>query len=134
MTTTASLIAPSLDDFEAIAKAAWASLPFSFRAAAGDVVFRIEDFADEDVLEEMEIDDPLELTGLYQGVDLTTQSVSDPIPRIPMVFLYRLPILFEWAARADVTLADLISHVLVHEVGHHFGMTDEEMDAILDQD
>jgi predicted Zn-dependent protease with MMP-like domain len=126
------LIAPSLDDFDRIAKLAWDDLPAAFRQMAGDLVFRIEDFADEAILSEMEIEDPFELTGLYTGVDLTRQSLSDPTPSVAMVFLYRRPILDEWAERGDVTLHELIAHVLVHEVGHHFGLSDEDMDALLE--
>jgi predicted Zn-dependent protease with MMP-like domain len=131
MTPHAPLPAPSLDDFEAIARAAWAKLPSVFTRMAGDVVFRIEDFAEEDVLADLGIEDPFELTGLYAGVDLTQQSVADPSANIPMVFLYRRPILDEWADRGDVALAELVTHVLVHEVGHHFGLSDDHMDAIL---
>lgn len=134
MTDAANHLAPSLDDFEAIARRAWDSLPTGFTRLAGDVVFRIEDFADAEVLDDMEIDDPFDLTGLYMGVDLTRQSVSDPTPVTPMVFLYRRPILDEWADRGDVTLGDLIAHVLVHEVGHHFGLSDADMDALLEGD
>ena len=134
MTPHAPLPAPSLDDFFLMARAAWAALPTAFTRLAGDVVFRIEDFADEAVLDDMEIEDPFELTGLYTGVDLTRQSVSDPAPVTPMVFLYRRPILDEWADRGDVSLQDLVTHVLVHEVGHHFGLSDEDMDAILDRE
>lgn len=132
MSPYAPLAAPSLDDFAEIARAAWARLPSVFTRMAGDVVFRIEDFASEEVLGEFDIEDPFELTGLYSGVDLTNQSVTDPTPHIPMVFLYRRPILDEWADRGDVSLGDLIAHVLVHEVGHHFGLSDDDMHAILD--
>jgi predicted Zn-dependent protease with MMP-like domain len=125
--------APSLTDIDALARAAWAEMPESFRRLAGDIVIRIEDFASDDVLAEMEIEDPFELTGLYQGVDLTRQSISDPTPSTPMVFLYRRAILDEWIDRGDVSLADLVAHVLVHEVGHHFGLSDEQMDALLDE-
>jgi len=131
MNRFADLAAPSLDDFEAMARAAWAALPGAFTRLAGDIVFRIEDFAEESVLDEMAIEDPFELTGLYVGVDLTRQSLADPSPPTPMVFLYRRPILDEWADRGDVALADLIVHVLVHEVGHHFGLSDADIDAIL---
>lgn len=131
MSLHAPLAAPSLDDFEAMARAAWSSLPGAFTRLAGDIVFRIEDFPEEAVLDEMQIEDPFELTGLYMGVDLTRQSVADPAPPTPMVFLYRRPILDEWADRGDVALADLIVHVLVHEVGHHFGLSDAAMDEIL---
>jgi predicted Zn-dependent protease with MMP-like domain len=128
-----SHLAPSLDDIDRLAREAWDALPKQFRAMAGDVLIRIEDFADEAVLSEMEIEDPFELTGLYHGVDLTQQSIMDPAPGQPMVFLYRRAILDEWIERGDVTLAELVSHVLVHEIGHHFGLSDEAMDAILEQ-
>jgi len=126
-------IAPSLDDIERLAREAWGDMPSSFRDLAGDVMFRIEDFAGEDVLAELGIDDPFELTGLYQGVDLTQRSIMDPAPAAPIVFLYRRAILEEWIDRGDVSLGDLVAHVLVHEIGHHFGLSDEAMDAILDQ-
>ena len=124
---------PSLDDLDRLAREAWAALPAKFRELAGDVLIRIEDFADDDVLDEMGVDDPFELSGLYAGVDLTRQSITDPTPHTPIVFLYRRAILEEWIERGDVTLAELVSHVLVHEVGHHFGLTDAQMDALLEQ-
>ena len=132
MNAFAHLPAPSLDDFEALARQAWAALPGAFTRLAGDVVFRIQDFADDDVLEDMEIADPFELTGLYVGVDLTRQSHFDPAPVTPMVFLFRRPILDEWAERGDVALGDLVAHVLVHEVAHHFGLSDDDIDALLE--
>jgi predicted Zn-dependent protease with MMP-like domain len=125
---------PSLDDIEAMARAAWEALPAPLRQMAGDVVFRIEDFADEAVLADFEMDNPFELTGLYVGVDLTQQSIMEPTPQTPMVFLYRRAILDEWIEHGDVALADLVAHVLVHEVGHHFGLSDDQIDALLDQD
>src|SRR5262245_43820788 len=103
---------PSLDDIERLAREAWAAMPAGFRELAGDVIFRIEDIADDDVLDDMEIESPFELTGLYQGVDLTRRSVSDPAPAHPIVFLYRRAILDEWIERGDVSLADLVAHVL----------------------
>jgi predicted Zn-dependent protease with MMP-like domain len=126
------MIAPSLDDMEKLARAAWADLPSTFRDMAGDVVIRIDDLASDELLDELGIEDPLELTGLYQGVDLTRQSIMDPAPRAAMVFLYRRAILDEWIDRGDVTLSDLVAHVLIHEVGHHFGLSDDAMDALLD--
>lgn len=126
------MIAPSLDDLEKLARAAWAELPSTFRGIAGDVMIRIEDVASDEVLDDVGIEDPLELTGLYQGVDLTQQSIMDPTPRASMVFLYRRAILDEWVERGDVTLSDLVAHVLIHEVGHHFGLSDDAMDALLD--
>ena len=123
-------IAPSLDDVAALAQAAFEGLPARFRDMAGGVVFRVEDFAEADILDEMGIEDAFELTGLYQGLDLAHQSVLDPTPQTAMVFLYRRPILDEWAERADVSLGDLITHVLVHEIGHHFGLSDADIEAI----
>jgi predicted Zn-dependent protease with MMP-like domain len=125
--------APSLDDLDRLAQAAWAAMPESFRRLAGDVLIRIEDYADDEVLNDLGVEDVFELTGLYQGVDLTQRSIMDPAPQAPVVFLYRRAILDEWIERGDVTLAELVSHVLVHEVGHHFGLSDEAMDAILEQ-
>jgi predicted Zn-dependent protease with MMP-like domain len=126
----ASATAPSLDDFAALAEQAWSTLPEPFRQMAGDVDLRIADFADEDVLDDLEIEDAFELTGLYQGVDLSRRSVFDVTPHRSMVFLYRRPMLDEWAERGDVSLGEMISHVLVHEIGHHFGLTDEQIEAI----
>jgi len=124
---------PSLDDFDRLARIAWASLPAGFREMAGDVLIRVEDWASEELLDEMEIEDPYELTGLYSGVDLTQQSIMDPAPQAAMVFLYRRAILDEWIAHGDVPLTHLVAHVLVHEVGHHFGLSDEAMDALLEE-
>jgi len=122
--------APSLDDFAALAEAAFRRLPETFRQAAGEVVFRVEDFADEETLDALGIEDPFELTGLYQGVDLARRSVFGPAPEASMVFLYRRPILDEWAERGDVSLGALIEHVLIHEIGHHFGLSDDDIHAI----
>ena len=122
--------APSLEDFAALAEAAFAALPKRFRAMAGDLVFRIDDFAADEVLEDLGLEDAFELTGLYQGVDLKRRSILDASPEPARVFLYRRPILDEWAERGDVSLAELVTHVLVHEIGHHFGLSDEDIDAI----
>lgn len=126
--------APSLDDIEALARQAWEAMPPAFRALASDIIFRVEDFADVQTLDALGIEDPFELSGLYHGVDLTQQSLADPRPSTPMVFLYRRAILDEWIERGDVSLAELVSHVLVHEVGHHFGLSDDQMDAILERE
>lgn len=124
---------PSLDDLERLAQEAWATLPESFRALAGDIVIRIQDFADDEVLGALGIEDPFELSGLYTGIDLTSASITHPSPQAPMVFLYRRAILDEWIERGEVTLPELVAHVLVHEVGHHFGLSDEHMHALLDE-
>lgn len=126
------MLAPSFEDMEKMARTAWEAMPEEFRKLAGDIHFRFEDFADEALLKDLEIEDPFELTGLYQGVDLTEASIMDPTPSQPIVTLYRSPILAEWIDLGDVHLEDLVSHVLVHEIGHHFGLSDEQMDAILE--
>lgn len=125
-------LAPSLDDFAALAGKAFDDLPEPFRGLAGEAVVRVDDFADEAVLDDMGIQDPFELTGLYQGVDLSRRSVFEASPP-PMIFLYRRPILDEWAERGDVTLEELVAHVLVHEIGHHFGLSDDDIDRIEDK-
>ena len=128
------LSAPSLDDFAALANAAYEALPQPFRRLAGDVKMVVEDFASEEVLGDLGIDDPFELTGLYQGVDLANRSVLDPVPQISQVLLYRRPILDEWSERGDVALGDLITHVLVHEIGHHFGLSDADIHRVEDEE
>ncbi len=121
--------APSLSDFEVMAAAAWSRLPADFRNMCGDLVIRCEDFAPDDVLDELGIESPFDLMGLYQGVSLDKKSVAD-VPREPdMVFLYRRAMLDYWIEEGEL-LGDLVSHVLVHEIGHHFGFSDEDMEAI----
>jgi predicted Zn-dependent protease with MMP-like domain len=122
--------APSLDDLAALAQAAFEALPDGFRKLTGEVIFRVDDFPPPEVLAELGIEDAFELTGLYSGVDLSHRSVFDPQPQPSMVFLYRRPILDEWADNGEVTLEELVSHVLVHEIGHHFGLSDAQIDAI----
>ena len=126
-------LAPTLDDVDRHARDAWQQLPREFRDLAGDVLIRVEDLADEEILADMGIDDPFELTGLYAGVDLTQRSIMDPTPIQPMVFLYRRAILEEWIDRGDIGLRELVSHVLVHEIGHHFGLSDDHMDQLLEE-
>jgi predicted Zn-dependent protease with MMP-like domain len=125
----ADATAPTLADFEQLATAAWNRLPGEFRRAAGDVVIRVEEFATDEVLDHMGIEDPFDLTGLYQGVSMDRKSVMD-VPREPdMVFIYRRPLLDEWSD-TGVKLGDLIAHVLIHEIGHHFGLSDDDMARI----
>jgi predicted Zn-dependent protease with MMP-like domain len=132
MTRYRALSAPTLDDFTTLAEAAFARLPGEFRKAVGTVVFRVVDFADDETLASLGIEDPFELSGLYHGVDLTQRSVLDPAPQQSQVFLYRRPILDEWAERGDVDLETLIEHVLVHEIAHHLGLSDDDIHAIED--
>jgi len=125
--------APSLEEFDALARDALSRLPAPFRALCGDVVLHVADFADNDTLADLSIDDPFELTGLFEGIDVTSRSIDD-IPGGPNhVHLYRQPILAEWIDHGDVTLGALVQHVLVHEIGHHFGLSDDDMDRIEDR-
>ena len=121
--------APTLGEFETIVTAAYRRLPRSFRDMTEDVLIRVEDFATDDVLDSLGIDSPYGLLGLYHGVDLTRQSVLDVQPMPEMIFLYRRPILEYWVTHED-KLGDIITHVLVHEIGHHFGLSDDDMERI----
>jgi predicted Zn-dependent protease with MMP-like domain len=130
---TGDAYAPSQEDFLAIAEDAWAELPEAFRRMCGNVVVQVTDFADDATLDHFGMESPYELSGLYHGVDLTQKSVTHPQAGPDHVFLYRMPILLEWCERGDVTLKALITHVLVHEIGHHFGLSDADMHAIEDE-
>jgi predicted Zn-dependent protease with MMP-like domain len=126
--------APTIEEFDALARGAFASLPASFRAMCGDVLIHVADFPEDAILEDLGIEDPFELTGLYEGVDLTSRSLDD-IPSGPNhVHLYRHPILAEWIDNGDITLGELVRHVLVHEIGHHFGLSDDDMRRIEESD
>lgn len=125
--------APSLDEFQAMAEAAWQALPAQFREMCGDVILVVQDFAADDVLDDMGIESPFDLSGLYHGVDLTQRSVLDSGRTPDMVFLYRRPLLDEWCENGEITLPELIAHVLVHEIGHHFGFSDDDMHRIEDE-
>lgn len=121
--------APDLAEIEALAAAAWQRLPPEFRRLCTDLLIRVEDFPTEEVLRELRLESPFDLLGLYQGVSLDKRSVMD-LPRTPdMVFLYRRPILDCWA-EGEETLGHLVTHVLVHEIGHHFGFSDSDMHGI----
>ena len=120
---------PSADDIEAIARRTLESLPEPFARTLGDVLLRVQEFADERTLEAMGIDDPFELTGLYEGVPLTERSVQQSGTLPDCIRLFRRPLLDEWAD-GDDTLEHLVTHVLIHEVGHHFGFSDEDMHAL----
>jgi predicted Zn-dependent protease with MMP-like domain len=122
--------APSLDDIAAMARKALDGLEEPFRTHARAVAIKVENFADEETLKSLDIDNPYELTGLYSGVALTLETPSAPSQIPPMVWLYRMPIIDEWAMTGDITLEELVGHVVVHELGHHFGWSDEEMDVM----
>jgi len=121
--------APSLADVELIADAAYRRLPKDFRALCSDLAIRVEDFPTDEVLSAMQIDSPFDLLGLYSGVDLSHKSVLDVGGLPDMVFLYRRPILDYWAEHEE-TLGSIVTHVLVHEIGHHFGLSDADMARI----
>ena len=123
------LEAPSLAEFDEIAAAAYKRLSPRFRALTGDLVIRVEDFPTDDVLGSLGIQSAFDLLGLYQGVDLSHKSVFDSGNLPDMVFLYRRPILDYWAEHEE-TLGAIITHVLVHEIGHHFGLSDADMERI----
>jgi predicted Zn-dependent protease with MMP-like domain len=130
MTDLASFKAPTLADFERMAEEAWARLPEEFRALTGQVILKIEDFPTDEVLEELEAETPFDLLGLFHGVGLAQDMAVAETGRMPnTIFLYRRPILDYWAEH-DETLGHLIAHVLIHEIGHHFGLSDEDMEAI----
>jgi len=120
---------PSADEIEAIARRALDALPEPFSQHLNEVVLLIEDFADDATLEAMGIEDPFDLTGIYEGVPLTDKSVEQSGTLPDRIRLFRRPILDEWACGQD-TLEHLVTHVLIHEVGHHFGLSDEDMHAL----
>jgi predicted Zn-dependent protease with MMP-like domain len=120
---------PSLADLEAMAKLALETIPAALKRHLGPVVIRVEDFPDEDTEEEMGLDSPFDILGLYRGVALPRKSVSSPHPAIDMIFLYRRPILDYWCETAE-PLQAIVRHVMVHEIGHHFGFSDDDMERI----
>ncbi|WP_323760852.1 metallopeptidase family protein [Maricaulis sp.] len=130
----ANRVAPSLEEFEALAADAFAALPAQMRRLCEGLEIFVADFADAETLAAVSVDDPFELTGVYIGVDLSRKSVADPTPGPDRVVLYRRPILDEWADHGTITLGELVSHVLVHEIGHHFGLSDDDMHRIEDED
>ncbi|MBS0123473.1 metallopeptidase family protein [Thetidibacter halocola] len=118
------------DSFYRMAQAAIDAFPEPFRKAAAQVVLQVVDWPPDDILDEMGIDDPLDLTGLYDGVPMTEKSLADPSPYPDTVWLFREPILDEWRERGDVALRDLVAHVTVHEFAHHFGWSDADIATI----
>ena len=119
-------LAPTVDEIAALTDQAFQSLPEEFRALCGDIIVRVEDFADEETLEELGLQSPFELLGLFRGVGLAHASVTHPNPQPNMIFLYRRAILDYWAEHEE-TLSAIVTHVLVHEIGHHFGLSDDDM-------
>jgi predicted Zn-dependent protease with MMP-like domain len=122
---------PSDEEIEAIARATLRGLPDPFAQSLGDVVLIVRDFADEQTLRQMGIDDPFDLSGLYEGIPLTERSVEQSGTMPERIFLYRRPIIDEWADGGE-TLEHLVAHILIHEVGHHFGLSDNDIHALED--
>jgi predicted Zn-dependent protease with MMP-like domain len=120
---------PSADDIEAIARATLERLPEPFARSVGEIVLLVHEFADDSTLGSMGIENPFDLSGLYEGIPLTERSVEQSGTLPERVRLFRRPILDEWATR-DETLEHLVAHVLIHEVGHHFGLSDEDIHAL----
>ena len=120
---------PDADEIEAIARASLAALPEPFAGFLADIVLAVEDFADDALLADMGIDDPFDLTGLYHGLPIGEKSVEQSGSLPDRITLYRRAILDEWASGSE-TLEHLVHHILVHEVGHHFGLSDDDMHAL----
>ena len=119
-----------IDQIADMARATVAGLPEPFRTAAERVVLQVVDWPSDEMLDELGIEDPLDLTGLYDGIPLTEKSVMDPGYGPDVVWLFREPILDEWRERGNVDLADLVAHVTVHEFAHHFGWSDDDIATI----
>jgi len=131
MTNTApSAIAPTLGLIEQLAHEAISTLPPPFREPATHIRLRIEDFPADDLVDELGLSDPFELTGLYEGIPLTEKSGSDQVTGPDVIWLFRRPILDEWVERGNVSLGELVTHVVIHELAHHFGWSDAEIAAI----
>jgi predicted Zn-dependent protease with MMP-like domain len=126
---SAPVAPPSLADLEALAERALATIPAELKRHLGPVVIRVDEFPDAETEAEMELESPFDILGLYRGTALPHKSPSDPRPQIDMIFLYRRPILDFWCETAE-PLPAIVRHVLIHEIGHHFGFSDEDMERI----
>jgi len=126
-------IPPSAGEMEAIARAAIARLPAQFAAHLQDLVLQVEDFAEDELIAELGLDDAFELTGIYEGLPLTGKSIEHSGTMPDRIRLFRRPILDEWAEHGDQTLEHLVAHVVIHEIGHHFGLSDADMHALEEQ-
>lgn len=122
--------APGLEVFEELARVCYAGLPGDFRSLTGDIEIRVAEFPDDEALDALEMDDPFDLLGLFEGTGLAHDAAAGITGRLPnRIWLYRRPILDYWAEH-DETLGAIVSHVLIHEIGHHFGLSDDDMEAI----
>jgi predicted Zn-dependent protease with MMP-like domain len=121
--------APSLADIEKLAERAMGTIPAELKRHLGNVVVRVDEFPDEEVEEEMGLESPFDILGLYRGVALPHKSVSSTRPDADLVYLYRRPILDYWCETGE-DLYRVVRHVLIHEIGHHFGFSDDDMDRL----
>jgi predicted Zn-dependent protease with MMP-like domain len=124
-----SQLPPSTADIETLAQEALATIPPELRQQVGDVIIRVDDFPDEEIEKEMALESPFDLLGLYRGVALPRQSVMAARSDIDMIFLYRRPLLDYWCETGEDLVA-VVRHVLIHEIGHHFGFSDDDMERI----
>ena len=120
---------PTVADLEAVAREAYAGVPAQLRRFVQNVVIRVEDFPDDETMEDLECDSPFDLLGLYRGVDLTQKSVLDTPDDLDRIYLYRRPILDYWCESGE-DLTHVVRHILIHEIGHHFGLSDDDMERI----
>jgi predicted Zn-dependent protease with MMP-like domain len=127
--TRATALPPSLDDIDSIARKTLATVPDSLLRHCREVVIRVEELPDGETVEELKLASPFDLLGLYRGVALNHKSVLDTPDGVDMIFLYRRPILDCWC-ETESDLSALVRHVLIHEIGHHFGFSDEDMERI----
>ena len=125
-------IPPSADEIEAIARIALAGLPAPFADHLGDIVLQVDELAEQDLLAELGIDHPLDLTGVYEGIPIGEKSVDSPSQMPDRIRLFRRAILDEWVEEGE-ELEHLVRHILIHEAGHHFGLSDEAMHALEEQ-
>ncbi len=121
--------APTLDDIEAIAGEAFATIPQALAQHVTDVVIHVVDFPDDETMEVLELESPFDLLGLYQGISLDRKSVADTLTDVDRIYLYRRPLLDYWCETGE-DLYHVVRHVLIHEIGHHFGFSDDDMEAI----
>ena len=120
---------PTVADLEAVAREAYAGIPAQLRRFVQNVVVRVQDFPDDGTMEYLECDSPFDLLGLYRGVDLSRKSVSDTPEDLDRIYLYRRPILDYWCETGE-DLTHVVRHILIHEIGHHFGLSDDDMERI----
>ena len=121
--------APSLETVESLAIEAYAKLPEPFRALTGDIIIEISDFPSDDIFEDMALETPFDLLGLFEGRGISERFSMETGEMVNRITLYRRPILDYWAENEE-TLGDIVTHVLIHEIGHHFGLSDDDMERI----